>query len=326
MSAPTFDRRLIALAIFPIAIYLLVYAVIDHARPGGIVFATLKIDASLPIGIAVAEAKLRYFWLSAFVLLTIVSLAVAASSALSLLRDTPAKDRLLVLGITATAWILVVALELSDLTAHWYVHMGDGLFQAVFSQISAGNITALQALDIGLEVSKAATAAALLLLIVCLIMTLTRAPAGASPKAQAEHLAHAIARQHTYLQHAALLYVFAMLSVLSWMYWPLPFMADVANTVAYRELLVGAAVLHGVAFSLGVAAIYLPPALLLRARVEHLAKHLVDEGDAGKQIQATVASHPFDRFREIAMMLSPALISMLPAIKDIFQVATTVAG
>ena len=61
MSAPTFDRRLIALAIFPIAIYLLVYAVIDHARPGGIVFATLKIDASLPIDIAVAEAKLRYF-------------------------------------------------------------------------------------------------------------------------------------------------------------------------------------------------------------------------------------------------------------------------
>jgi hypothetical protein len=47
------------------------------------------------------------------------------------------------------------------------------------------------------------------------------------------------------------------------MYWPMPFLADDATRDAYRQLVVGAAVLQGVGYSLGIAAIYLPPALLL---------------------------------------------------------------
>jgi hypothetical protein len=319
MNAPTFDRRLIGLAIIPVAIYILVYAVIDRARPSGIVFTTLDIPPFPDVGVAVAEAKLRYFWLSALVLLTAVSLAVAASSAFSLLRDAPRRDRVLMFGLVAMAWVAIAVLEQSSLTDHWYVHMGDGLFEGIFSRVSAGSITALQALNIGLDVSKLATAAALLLLVAGFLTTLTQAPANATKQQQADHLAGAIARQRTLLQHAALLYVFAILPVLSWMYWPLPFMANTAMEAAYRELLVGAAILHGVAFSLGVAAIYLPPALVLRSRVVR-SEHLVNEGEAGKAIQATIGSHPFDQVRQIAVMVSPALVSMLPVLKDIFEV------
>jgi hypothetical protein len=324
MSRSTFDRRLLWLAILPIAVYLLVYAVIDQARPTGIAFTTIMVEPVLSVAVAVAEAKLRYLWLSAFVLLTAVSLAIAASSALSLLRDTPKEDRNLVLGLVSVASIAVIGFEVSGSVDHWYVYMGEGLFKGVFSLLKVGSITALDTLNIGLEISKAATAVALLCLIACLIMTLAQPPAGLSQKELAEHLVDAIARQRTYLRHAALLYIFAILSVLSWMYWPMPFMADKAMAVSYKELLVGAAVLHGVAFSIGVAAIYLPPAMILRGRVLRLSGDLVDEGEAGKQIQATIATTPFDQLRQIAIMVAPALVSMLPALTDIFQVAAIV--
>ena len=80
MSGPTFDRRLLLLAILPIAVYFLVYAVVDQARPTGIVFSTIEVEPVLSVAVAVAEAKLRYFWLSAFVLLTVAILGFGWAS------------------------------------------------------------------------------------------------------------------------------------------------------------------------------------------------------------------------------------------------------
>ena len=55
-----------------------------------------------------------------------------------------------------------------------------------------------------------------------------------------------------------------------------------------------------------------------------LSGDLVDEGEAGKQIHATIATTPFDQLRQIAIMVAPALVSMLPALTDIFKVAAIV--
>jgi hypothetical protein len=326
MHEPTIDRRLLALAIIPVSIYILTYAVIDNARPTGIVFATVSIAPPLEIKVAAVEAKLRYFWLSALVLLTAVSLAVGASSLLSVWRDSPKRDRKLVLGLVVLASVLVMMVERSSLTEHWYAHMGHGLFRSVFGRMPEGGMSALEVLDLGLDVSKGATAIALVALVACFLMTLTRPPQGASEQAVADHFKKAFARQRTYLQHAALLYVFAVMAVISWMYWPLPFFADAANLSSYRELLVGAAVLHGVTFSLGVAAIYLPPAMLLRSRALEYAVDLPVDGQAAEQLRSTFATNPMDQLRQVAVMIAPALVSILPALKDIFQVTATAAG
>ena len=172
MSQPTFDRRLLGLTLLPLAIYVTVYAIIDRARPTGIVFET--IEPSQFASVATDEGQLRYFWLSAFVLLTAAALAIAASSALALMRDTPERDRPLVFGLVGIGVVVIVVAEMSGMTDHWYIYLGEGLYSNLFSQITIGSRSALSTLNIGLELTKAATALALLLLVACLIMTLAR--------------------------------------------------------------------------------------------------------------------------------------------------------
>ena len=110
------------------------------------------------------------------------------------------------------------------------------------------------------------------------------------------------------------------MAVLSWMYWPLPFLADAVEVERYTELLMGAAVLQGVAFSLGIAAIYLPPALMLRNRIAQLAGDFEGHDEAAATVQASLATHPFDQFRQVAIIVLPTLVSMLPAVKEALQV------
>ncbi len=201
MTGRTFDRRLLVLALLPLAIYALVYIVIDRARPTGLEFAI--IDPAEFAKVAAAEGQLRYYWLSAFVLLAAVSLAVAASAAMSLYRDAPRRDRGIIFGLVSLAAVAVVGSEVMGVAARWYTYLGEGLFETIFSQITVGadgDLTLLQAFKIGQEVIKGSAAVALLLLTAGLIVTLTRPPTDASFKARAQHIAAAALRQRTYLQ------------------------------------------------------------------------------------------------------------------------------
>ena len=325
MTGRTFDRRLLVLALLPLAIYALVYIVIDRARPTGLEFAI--IDPAEFAKVAAAEGQLRYYWLSAFVLLAAVSLAVAASAAMSLYRDAPRRDRGIIFGLVSLAAVAVIGSEVMGVAARWYTYLGEGLFETIFSQITVGadgDLTLLQAFKIGQEVIKGSAAVALLLLTAGLIVTLTRPPTDASFKARAQHIAAAALRQRTYLQHAALVYVFAMLSMLAWMYWPSPFLASDAVRNDYKDLVMGAAILQGTAFSLGVAAIYLPPALLLRHRSTMLTSSIGPDTELDPETEAAfepLSVHPFDQFRQVAVMMMPVMVSLLPAVKDLWGVA-----
>ncbi len=317
-----FNRRLILLALLPLAIYVLVYAVIDQARPTGIVFQT--IDATAFGTVAAAEGRYRYYWLSAFILLTAVSLAVAGSAGLALFRETPPKDRGFAYGFVVIVALAVIAAEVFGVAERWYTYLGDDLFASIFAQVeSKGEGSALSVFIVGQEVIKGSATLAIVLLAACLIMTLAQPPAGVSLAARAKHVAAAAARQRLYLQQAALVYVFAVLAMLSWMYWPLPFLADDAVRKEYQNLVMGAAVLQGVAFTLGVAAIYLPPALLLRQRSVALASAGADIelDDETRAAIGPLATHPFDQFKQVAVMLMPALVSLTPAITGLWAAA-----
>ncbi len=323
MPGRVFDRRLLRLLLLPLAVYGSVYLVVDQVRPTGLSFATIPPERFADI--AAAEALHRYFWLSAFLMLTAVSLAVAAGAALALFRETPPRDRRLVFGLFAAIAAVIILAEVTGVAQRWYTYLGNGLFESIFSRIPVDGIgSALHVFKMGQEVIKATTAVAILLLAACLLMTLSRPSDDLSLTERAEDLAAAIARQRVYLQQAAMVYVFAVLAMLSWMYWPLPFLASEALRADYKGVVMGAAVLQGVAFTIGVAVIYLPPALLLRRRAEALARGIGPAVAVDAETRAALsplAPHPFDQLRQVGTIVLPALVGLLPVINDLFGIS-----
>ncbi len=323
-----FDRRFLLLALVPVAVYLLLYLVLKWTRPAGIEFETLGLeilDATALTAAAAAEAHFRYLWVSAFLLSCAASLAVAISCALSLWTGTPARDRRLIFTLlTATAALFVLVETLPGVPGQerWYVFMGEGLYRSVFGGPDGPHAgEPLWMLDIGLDLIKACGAVALTLITAALILTLARDSRPESPERRAEHLARALARQRDYLMQGATVYVFALIAMLSWMYWPLPYLADEATRASYRQLVVGAAVLQGVGYSLGIAAVYLPPALLLRRRVACLAGEAPDDG-AGVEDwlrEKGLEAEPLDQLRQAAALLMPAMVSLLPALNELWR-------
>lgn len=327
-----FDRRYLFFALLPIAVYLLVYSVVDQARPTGIVFATIPVER-FP-SVAAAEGQLRYFWMSSFTVLIATALAVSASGAMALWRDTPAQDRRLVFGLVAIAGAAIVGVEISGAAQRWYTYLGEGLFLSIFPKLpTEAGWSAFDVFKVGQELVKGSAAIALLFITAGLVMTLAE-PAKSMPLAQhIRHLAAASGRQRVYLQQAAMIYVLAVVVVVTWMYWPLPFLASDAVRADYSKLATGAVVLQGVMLSLGVAAIYLPAALVLRHRAITLrARFEAEETEEAKETaegdtdappsppdKPTLAAleqlqpHPFDHLRQLVTLILPALVSALPS-------------
>jgi hypothetical protein len=318
-----FDRRYLLLGLVPVAVYLVFHHVLTAARPAGLRFRI--VDPAAFEGVGAAEAYYRYLWISAFVVVCTISLAVAVGSALSLWAQTPRRDRRPVFGVAAAAAAPFIAAEIVPNgigSERWYESMGEGLYRSVFGALPPGADAGalLHMLDRGLDLVVASGAIALALLAAALILTLARDRATAPPDVRAAHLARALARQRGYLRQGAAVYIFALIAMLAWMYWPMPFLADDATRDAYRQLVVGAAVLQGVGYSLGIAAIYLPPALLLRRRAFALASEAT--GDAGAEDwlrDKGLESEPLDQLRQAAALVMPALVGVVPALAQLWR-------
>lgn len=106
--------------------------------------------------------------------------------------------------------------------------------------------------------------------------------------------------------------------MLAWMHWPLPFLASDAVRGDYRDLLVANALLQGTAYSLGIAAIYLPAAMLLRRRIADLAETTPDAAPTWLREQGLEAQ-PFDQLRQMATVLLPAIVGILPALEKLWN-------
>lgn len=326
-QAPGFDRRRLLLLLLPLGIYLLAYMVIDQARPAGVRFPHQELQnlGGDAFKVAAVQAKYHYYWLSAYVVLTAVCLAVSCSAGLALRRETPAGDRNLVGWCVALLVAGVVGIELFGGVTRWYTYMGDGLYDAIFAKMATLKYpSALELFLNGQQVIKIAVAASVVILSTCMILTLKTPPEDASTAEKARYLKRAQNMQKNYLQQTALVYVFAVIAMMAGMYWPLPFLADDAARAAYKELLTGGAILQGVAFSLGAAAVYLPAALLLRQWSESMTGTLTDQSDMDKETEEAVEAlsiNPFDQMRQVAIMIMPILVSLTPLLDGITKLA-----
>lgn len=322
-GAPGFDRRRLLLLLLPLAIYGLAYLVIDQARPAGVTFPHVEFEGFGDVAFAVAagQAKYHYYWLSSYVLLTAVCLAVGCSAALALRRETPAGDRNTVGWCVALLIGLVVVVELFGGVTRWYTYMGEGLFDAIFAKVPTVNYpSALSVFLNGQQVIKIAVAATVVVLSTCMILTLKTPPPDATTAEKARWLKRAQDQQKNYLQQTALVYVFAIIAMMAGMYWPLPFLTGADAPAAYMDLLTGAAILQGVAFSLGAAAVYLPAAVLLRQWSETVTGSVADQPEVDKETAAAVEAlsiNPFDQLRQVAIMILPILVSLTPLLDGI---------
>jgi len=328
-----FDRRYLLLAAVPLGVYLLFYFIIAQTRNAGIDFDSV---ACAQISCLAAEAKYRYFWISAFLVSGAVSLAVIASCAMSLYREMPPRHRFLIVSVVVSL-VAVIAIYESFPgffgLKRWYEYMGAGLYQSTLGKmpvttgLEEGSLqSVLQRFEIGLNLVKILGATALIIIGFGSILTLSRitaekaADSTSVTERQTEHLARKAALLKGYLYQGSAVYVFAMIAMMSWMFWPIPFL-DADNTLAYRELVVGSAILQGVGYTLGAAAVYLPPAVLLRHRISRMAKQEL-VGHEGASVEAWLRQRglhfqPLDELRQVAAMLLPAVISAMPALMNI---------
>ena len=318
------ERRYWLLAAIPLGVLVLVYLVLCATRPEGVGFAI--ITAEQFASVAASEARYRSFWVAAFLLSAAASAAVALSVALGLWRLPLARDRN---AIAAVILAVIALLSLNETVGsgdadRWYVAMGVAapppagemaaenasdaplLYRALFAAPPAGADMqpVLQLLDHGLDAIKILGIIALTLTGAGLVLTLARPRDPLPIDREAARLADALARQQALLQQATIVFVAALVAMLAWMHWPLPFLADDATREAYRELLVGNALLQGVGYSLGLASLYLPPALLLQRRIADLA----DTSTTAKQAwlkEQGLEARPFEQLRQLATLLLP---------------------
>ena len=334
-----FDRRNLLLCLVPLLIYGLFNLVLTGVQTTEIRFETLRLvpvaseNASLvapaaDTASAAGEYRIRMLWVSAFLVAVTVALAVGVNAALSVWRNTPRKDRALMFGLALGAFAVIVVAEQALTGDRWYTNLGAGLFRDLFASPESGTFlcrgpvsdscSLIWQLNTGLDAAKYSGAFALIMLSLAFISTLNR-PVG-SPEAEARHLAGSAREQQNLLYQGAAVYALACLSMIAWMSWPIPYLApDVA--AEYRQVIIGAVVLQGAGFTLGVAAIFLPPSILLRHRALKMAEA---ETESVSSQAAWLQDFGFtgriaDRVGQVVAMLLPIAIGLFPALAEVLK-------
>ncbi len=335
-----FDRRYLLLGAVPLAVYLLFYLVLVETRNTGITFNAIEPGGFAAV--AHGEAKFRYLWVSAFWMFGTVSLAVIVSCSFSLFRNTPRQHRLFVLSLLVFSSLAIIGFEIVT-TEHWgrrwYDNMGRDLFRTTLGKmpvsIAESGIpergvghadSILGKLDMAIDLGKFLAAIALIVIGLGSIMTLTRPVAGKegasqpSEEQRTRYLTDKVAVLKAYLYQGTAVFVFAVLAMMSWMFWPIVFLAGTDVQAAYRDLLVGSAILQGVGYTVGVASVYLPPAIMLRQRVRRMARQVAASKDSAGVEQwlreRGLHFQPLDELRQMGAILLPALVSGVPALMN----------
>lgn len=330
-----FDRRYLLLVAVPLGIYLLFYLVLAETRNAGIEFKVVR-NAEFE-SVAYAEAKYRYLWISAFWVSCVVSFAVIVSCFLTLFRETPWRHRSFVVSLVVFFSVAITAYEAASniLTdGHWYDYMGASLYKNTLGQMPVSieqpfklvdyQESILRKLDMALPLVKLFGTVALVTIGIGSILTLTHPVAAAdgapepSVDSKVRHLARNVTLLKVYLYQGTAVFVFAVVAMISWMLWPIDFLKGDDVQGNYRDLLVGSAILQGVGYTVGVASLYLPPAVVLRQRVRRMAKQaLVGAEDANVEEwlrKRGLHFQPLDELRQVAVILLPAFISAAPAL------------
>lgn len=289
------DPRYFAIVLVPVAIFLTEALIRDHLMP-----ADLEVPADiLQEGRDWLEAAGRYRFLAATWFYGALSALAAALLARTLMRPTVSATR--IAAILTFLFVLLLA-SLPVLGGFGdapggqiYDPLGSAVFEAVFARGTlpgcagpedtwllgvCGEVPVLSMFTSMVDLVNIFAGLAIGSMIVSMILSLDDRPCKDIEERAAllaENLRHM--RQQLYLSGVIL--TFGMLFAASWIYWPLPLVAE-AERAAYGAVLLSAALFLGTYFSLLMLGFYLPVALVLAGRVNALAAQAEREEATGE--------------------------------------------
>ena len=288
------DPRFFAIVLVPIVIYLTERVISDH-----LMAADLEVPAEiLQEGRDWLEAAGRYRFLAATWLYGALSVLAAALLARTLMRPTALATRI----AAVVTFLFILFLSCLPILGGFgntdggqiYDQVGSAVFEAVFSRGSlpgcagpedtwllgdCGEVPVLSMFASVVDVINIFAGLAIGSMVVNMILSLDNRPCENTEERAAllaENLRHM--RQQLYLSGVIL--TFGMLFAASWIYWPMPLVAE-AERAAYGAVLLSAALYLGTFFSLLMLAFYLPVALILDGWVRALAVKVHREERAG---------------------------------------------
>lgn len=122
----------------------------------------------------------------------------------------------------------------------------------------------------------------------------------------------------SYLYLGTFVFAFATISMISWMFWPIPFLDGPDAQYDYIKLLSGTAIIQGTFYTLTFASIYVPPLIFLKLKV-YLTVLRVSHGSTEKERRRCMRRHkleasPVQDLKQIILVLMPQIIGLLPAL------------
>lgn len=298
------DPRYFAIILVPVVIFLSEKFIRTQLMSAG-----LEVPASiLDEGRDWLEAAGRYRFLAATWLYGALAVLAAVLLARTLMRPTARATRI---AATGTFLFVVVLALWPTLTGFGderdvYENLGSAVFEATFARgtvagcsgpedtvlLRACGAVPVRTMFYGvIDLINVFAGLAIGSMIVNMILSLDERPSRDIEERAAllaENLRHM--RQQLYLSGVIL--TFGMLFAASWMYWPLPLVAD-SERGAFGALLLSSALYSGTYFSLLMLSFYLPVALLLDGWIKALAEQARRSGAAGgaEEVDKWLDSH-----------------------------------
>lgn len=291
MAKSEVKLRYFAIALLPVCIFA-IHELIQHNL--------IAVELDVPHGILEQDrpwlesvGRFRFLAASWF----FAALAVLAVAILVRTLSRPMSGRTRAAAIVTTLAILALAVMptiqqiASSQDPRIYHQVGKELFESALSQGvlpgcaaaddrwllgRCGEIPVFSMFRRVLDIINALAGLAVGALIVGMILCLASAHETGAER-QAQELSRNLRQMRQQLYLASLILTFGMFFATSWMYWPLPLIAE-GDKAAYSALVTASALFTGTYFCLLMLSFYLPVALVLDSRIKRLAEAVNQSG------------------------------------------------
>ncbi len=304
------------------AVAVAVFHLVNRAPlPAGFVGEAASFDNAIRAG----EWRARFLWEATLILLAVSALAtiLLAGWVFRHLLEEP-RRRPVLLWVLAFSVVGFLAAARSDVSFRFTEAGMLGPTLGAFAD-GTGAIFSLDAFEWTRMVSNGLVAVATVFLAFAVMSCSTLAPsaeveAGAG-EAQVRRLGARLRATSALLYAGTLVLVVLVLSMVAWLRWPAALLADPDAQERVRQVGLGLSLYWGTAFSLVLAAIYLPAAWYLRAETYLLAERATGGGTPAQQ-EAWIGERGLGlslaaQVSRLAALAGPLVAGALPSLQTL---------
>lgn len=304
------------------AIAMTVFHLVNRAPlPAGFVGEASSFDNALRAG----EWRARFLWEATLILLAVSALAtifLAGWVFRHLLDET--RRRPVLLWVLAFSVVGLLSALRSDVSFRF---TEAGLLRPTLGAFAdaTGAIFSLAAFERARMASNGLVTVATVFLAFAVMACSTLSPLAedetAPGETQVRRLGARLRALSALLYAGTLVLVFLVLSMVAWLHWPAALLADPAAQDRVREVALGLSLFWGTAFTLVLAAVYLPAAWYLRAETYLLAERATGGGTPAQQ-EAWIGERGLGlslagQFSRLTALAGPLIAGALPSLQNL---------